>query len=301
MSEGGLDRVHSTRLRYPDPRVNAADQKVRAILQNPDRSRLEELRRQHWTGHNIPLSLTESTLGMDRGLIGEDPRTVTIKSLIRRFVTSSNPIRILDLGSLEGGLSFELAREGWSVTGMEGRSANLDKAEMIRSYFGLENLKFELRDVKTLSPERDGRFDAVICCGLLYHLDDPFTFLRTLRTITTEEGLLFVDTHVAPDDASARHATYAQHLSERVTFREGGHDYEGCWFAEPSRGSVLEQQWSAVSNARSFWPTRTSLIRAMYHAGFPSILELFGMFDIDREFGLREQFSRLYLAGVTQL
>ena len=281
--------------------MNAADQKVRAILQNPDRSRLEELRRQQWTGHNIPLSQTESTLGMDRGLIGDDPRTVTIKSLIRRFVPSSNPIRILDLGSLEGGLSFELAREGWDVTGMEGRPANLEKAEMIRGYFGLENLKFELRDVKTLSPERDGRFDAVGCCGLLYHLDDPFAFLRTLRAITAEDGLLFLDTHVAPDESSARHATYAQHLSERVTIRDGRHDYEGCWFAEPSGGSILEKQWSAVSNEKSFWPTRTSLIRAMYHAGFPVILELFGMFDIDREFGLREQFSRLYLAGVTRL
>jgi 2-polyprenyl-3-methyl-5-hydroxy-6-metoxy-1,4-benzoquinol methylase len=281
--------------------VNAADQKVRAILQNPDRSRLEELRRQEWTGHNIPLSRTESTLGMDRGLIGDDPRTVTIKSLIRRFVPSSNPIRVLDLGSLEGGLSLELAREDWNVTGVEGRAGNLEKAEMIRRYFGLENLKFELRDVKTLSPERDGLFDAVVCCGLLYHLDDPFAFLRTLRAITAVDGLLFIDTHVAPDEPSARHATYAQHLSERVTLRDGDHEYEGCWFAEPTGGSVLEEHWSAVSNERSFWPTRTSLIRAMYHAGFPAILELFGMFDIDREFGLREQFSRLYLAGVTRL
>lgn len=293
--------MHSTGLRYPDARVNETDHKVRAILQNPDRRRLEELRRLEWTGHNIPLSETESTLGPDKGLIGDDPRTTTIKSLIRRFVPSPRPLRVLDLGSLEGGLSFELAREGWDVTGMEGRASNLEKSERIRAYFGLDNLRFELRDVKTLSPERDGRFDAVVCCGLLYHLDNPFAFLRTLRAITAEDGLLFIDTHVAPDEASSRHATYAAHLSERATFEDGGRRYEGCWFAEPSGGSTLEQQWSAISNERSFWPTRRSLISAMYHAGFPKILELFGMFDIDREFGLREQFSRLYLAGVTRL
>lgn len=293
--------MHSILVRYPDARVNVTDHKVRAILQNPDRRRLEELRRVEWTGHNIPLSETESTLGPEKGLIGDDPRTTTIKGLIRRFAASPGPLRVLDLGSLEGGLSFELAREGWDVTGMEGRASNLQKAEMIREYFGLDNLRFDLRDVKTLAPERDGRFDAVICCGLLYHLDNPFAFLRTLRAITAEDGLLFVDTHVAPDEASARHATYAAHLSERVTLDEGGHRYEGCWFAEPSGGSTVEQQWSAISNDRSFWPTRRSLISAMYHAGFPRILELFGMFDIDREFGLREQFSRLYLAGVTRL
>lgn len=293
--------MHSTGLRYPDARVNETDQKVRAILRNPDRRRLEAIRRLEWTGHNIPLSETESTLGGDKGLIGDDPRTATIKSLIRRFVTSPRPLRILDLGSLEGGLSFELAREGWDVTGMEGRAGNLEKGEMIREYFGLDNLRFDLRDVKTLSPERDGRFDAVVCCGLLYHLDNPFAFLRTLRAITADDGLLFVDTHVAPDETAARHETYAAHLSGLVTFDEGGHRYEGCWFAEPSGGSTVEQQWSAVSNERSFWPTRRSLISAMYHAGFPKIIELFGMFDIDREFGLREQFSRLYLAAVTRL
>ncbi|MGZ8867898.1 MAG: class I SAM-dependent methyltransferase [Thermoanaerobaculia bacterium] len=281
--------------------MNDPDQKVRAILGNPDRKRLETLLHQQWTGHNIPLSETESTLGGDKGLIGDDPRTLTIKSLIRRFVPSRSSIRVLDLGSLEGGLSFELAREGWDVTGIEGRASNLDKAAMVRSYFGLDNLRFELRDVKTLSAERDGRFDAVVCCGLLYHLDNPFAFLRALRGITAEDGLLFIDTHVAPDEASAKHATYAAHLSERVTIDDGGHSYEGCWFAEPSGGSVVEQQWSAVSNERSFWPTRRSLIRAISHAGFPKILELFGMFDIDREFGLREQFSRLYLAGVARL
>jgi 2-polyprenyl-3-methyl-5-hydroxy-6-metoxy-1,4-benzoquinol methylase len=192
--------------------VNDIDQKVRAILGNPDRKRVETLLHQPWTGHNIPLSETESTLGRDKGLIGDDPRTVTIKSLIRRFVPSRSPIRVLDLGSLEGGLSFELAREGWDVTGMEGRASNLDKAEMVRSYFGLDNLRFQLRDVKTLSAERDGRFDAVVCCGLLYHLDNPFAFLRTLRGITAEDGLLFIDTHVAPDEASSRHGTYAEHL-----------------------------------------------------------------------------------------
>lgn len=293
--------MHSTGLRYPDARVNETDHKVRAILQNPDRRRLEELRRLEWTGHNIPLSETESTLGPGIGLIGDDPRTTTIKNLIRRFVASPRPLRILDLGSLEGGLSFELAREGWDVTGIEGRASNLEKAEMVRAYFGLDNLRFALRDVKTLSAERDGRFDAVVCCGLLYHLDNPFAFLRTLRAITAEEGLLFVDTHVAPDEASARHATYAAHLSGRVAFDDDGRSYEGCWFAEPSSGSTVEQQWSAISNERSFWPTRRSLIRAMYHAGFPKIMELFGMFDIDREFGLREQFSRLYLAGITRL
>lgn len=281
--------------------VAESEARVRERLRTPNASRLAAIREQQWTGHNIPLTETESTLGREHGLIGDDPRTTTIKSLIRRFIDRGRSLRVLDLGSLEGGLSFEMAREGWEVVGMEGRASNLDKAELIRRYFDLDHLRFELRDVKTLDPGRDGRFDAVLCCGLLYHLDNPFEFLRTLRAVTADDGLLFVDTHVAPEEAALEHATYAGHLSEPVVFEDGSHRYEGRWFSEPAGGSVLEQQWSAISNDRSFWPSRRSLIRAMYHAGFPRILELFGMFDIDREFGLREQFSRLYLAGVTRL
>jgi 2-polyprenyl-3-methyl-5-hydroxy-6-metoxy-1,4-benzoquinol methylase len=281
--------------------VSEAERKVRARLKDPEEKLLGVIRTHQWTGHNIPLSEAESTLGREAGLIGTDPRTVTIKSLIRRFAGSRQPLRILDLGSLEGGLSFELAREGWDVTGIEGRDSNFEKAELIRRYFDLDNLHFEQRDVKTLSTDRDGRFDAVVCCGLLYHLDDPFRFLGTLRDITSEDGLLFIDTHVAPDEAAARHATYTAQLSETVTIDADGHQYDGRWFAEPSGGSVLDQQWSAISNARSFWPTRRSLIRAIHHAGFHGIHELFGMFDIEREFALREQFSRLYIAALRQL
>lgn len=254
---------------------------------------LAEIRNQVWTGHNIPLTATLSTLGPDIPLITDDARTVTIKALIRRLGRKS--VRVLDLGSLEGGLSLEMAREGWDTLGVEGRHSNFEKSELIRRYAGLENLRFAHRDVKSLDPALDGTFDAILCCGLLYHLDNPFAFLRTLATLLADGGLLFLDTHVAPDQEAARYGTHAHQLSEAVTLSHDGVDYDGRWFAEPSEGDVLDRQWSAVSNERSFWPSRRSLIRGVYHAGFHAIAELFGMFEIDREFALRDQFSRLYL------
>jgi hypothetical protein len=90
--------------------------------------------------------------------------------------------------------------------------------------------------------------------------------------------------------------THASHLSDETVFQHRSRTYEGHWFSEARSGSVLERQRSAVSNERSFWPSRRSLIRGVFHAGFDSIFELFGIFEIDREFGLRDQFSRLYLA-----
>lgn len=273
----------------------SAEARVQAALARPNQPLLDEIRKRHWTGHNIPLGGGQSTITPDIPLISNDERTTTIKSLIRRDLGVAAP-RILDLGALEGGLSFEMAREGWDVVGVEGRPSNFEKAELIRRYFNLPNLRFELRDVKSLDRNRDGVFDVILCCGLLYHLDDPFAFLETLANVISDDGLLFLDTHVAPDAEAARFGTHDAQLSPPATLAHGAQTYEGRWFAEPQAGSVLDQQWSAVSNERSFWPSRKSLIRGVYHAGFHSISELFGMWEIDREFGLREQFSRLYLA-----
>jgi 2-polyprenyl-3-methyl-5-hydroxy-6-metoxy-1,4-benzoquinol methylase len=277
------------------PPLSPAEERVRAVLAQPDPRLLAEIRGRTWTGHNIPLSATESTISPDIPLMANDERTSTIKALVRRFLDASGPLRVADLGALEGGLSFEMAREGWEVTGFEGRPSNFEKAELIRAYFGLDNLRFALRDVKSLDRGRDGLFDVILCCGLLYHLDNPFAFLETLTTVLSPDGLLFLDTHVAPDAHAARFGTHEAHLSAPATLEQGAHTYEGRWFTEPQGGHVLEQQWSAVSNERSFWPFRRELIRGVWHAGFHAVMELYGMWEIDREFGLRDQFSRLYL------
>ncbi len=271
------------------------EERIRGRWAAPDDPLREAIRAEAWTGHNIPITATESTLGPGVELIARNRRTVAIKSLVRRFF-GERPVTVLDLGSLEGGLSFEMAREGWSATGVEGRLENFRKAELIASYYSLPNLRFVHKDVKEIAPEREGTFDVILCCGLLYHLDEPVAHLRTLASLLKQDGLLFLDTHVMPDEDAARFGTHEASLSDPVTIEESGHAYEGRWWSEPSAGDLRERMWSAVSNERSLWLSRRSLIRALYHSGFGSIHELFGMYEIELEFALRDQFSRLYLA-----
>ncbi|HXG58687.1 MAG TPA: methyltransferase domain-containing protein [Thermoanaerobaculia bacterium] len=273
-------------------RREAARRRVERVLQAPRQEILAEIRSRSWHGHNIPLTSSESTIDASRSLIGDDRRTTVIKSCVRQVFGESERLRVLDLGALEGGLAFEMAREGWDTVGMEGRATNYEKCELIRRYFELDNLSFQHRDVKTLSRARDGDFDVILCCGLLYHLNDPVEFLHTLRGVVTDRGFLFLDTHVAPADPAATLNTTP--LSELVTIQNRGRSYEGRWAREPREGSVLDREWSAVSNEESLGLTHRSLIRAIYHAGFQSISELFGMFDIDGEFGLRDAYSRAY-------
>ena len=271
------------------------EERIRARWSAPDDELRRAIRAEAWTGHNIPITATESTLGPGPELIGENRRTVAVKSLVRRFF-GSRTVSVLDLGALEGGLSFEMAREGWNAVGVEGREANFRKAQLIASYYDLPNLRFVQKDVKQLTPEADGTYDVILCCGLLYHLDEPIAHLRQLASLLHDDGLLFLDTHVAPDEHAARYGTHAPSLSAPVTFTESGHGYDGQWWTEPAAGDLKERMWSAISNERSLWLSRRSLIRALYHSGFGAIHELFGMYEIESEFALRDQFSRLYLA-----
>jgi len=91
-------------------------------------------------------------------------------------------MRIADLGCLEGGYAVELARQGYEVLGVEAKSENFKKCLYVQENVELPNLSFVQDDVRHL--ERYGPFDAILCFGILYHLDDPFAFLKTLGRIT---------------------------------------------------------------------------------------------------------------------
>ena len=262
----------------------AADDEVRAAI-----------RRETFTGHNIPITGSESTRSGESELIGENRRTVVIKSLVRRWI-GERAVSVLDLGALEGGLSFEMAREGWAATGVEAREENFRKAQLVASYYALPDLHFLQMDVKELSREAVGTFDVILCCGLLYHLDAPVAHLRALETLLNHDGMLFVDTHVAPDGYASPEPVRDASLSPLTRFSEDGHEYEGRWWSEPASGDLREQMWSAVSNARSMWLTRRSLIRALHHSGFHEVHDLYGMYEIDPELELRDRFSRVYIA-----
>jgi 2-polyprenyl-3-methyl-5-hydroxy-6-metoxy-1,4-benzoquinol methylase len=285
-------------------KITQAEQRVRERWESPDPLILQRIRDRMWTSHNIPLSLDESTLGANQPLIGDDRRTTLVKETVSTLLGGPDALpgkSLLDLGCLEGGLSFEMAREDMVVLGVEGRLSNYEKCALIKDYYGLANLDFSHLDVKDLSVGEHGTFQAILCCGLLYHLDDPVAFLGLLNELTEDHGVLFLDTHIAPSDADLSASAHAQHLSELRSYEHEGTRYRGRWYTEYDEGAPgSDDQWTAVSNYRSFWLTHRSLIRALYRSGFTRIFQLFGGFEIDTEFELQTRYSRVYLAAVQE-
>lgn len=209
-----------------------------------------------FTAHNIQLANGRWTLP-SAPPIGAEPISVSYLRTLRQICPP--PARVADLGALEGGYAVHFARAGYEVLGIEGQPENFARCEWVAERVGLENLKFAHDDVRNIA--NYGEFDAVLCAGLLYHLDRPVEFVRLLGDVTRR--LLIV---------SANHATreggelevYAPALAAELSEHEGK---LGRWFEEqPS-------PWSSVGNARSFWLERDDLLRTIAEAGFPTVFE----------------------------
>src|ERR1041385_7426198 len=106
---------------------------------------------------------------------------------------------ILELGSLEGAHSFILAQHPGvrRVVALEGREANLRKARFLQELLEIRNVEFLQANLEQSDLTTFGKFDAIFCCGLLYHLPEPWKLLAQLPTIAPR---LFIWTQYAADN-----------------------------------------------------------------------------------------------------
>lgn len=220
-----------------------------------------------FTAHNIDLPGGVRTRGPNEPLIREQGICpATMRTLCAAFPVDERPsCRIADLGCLEGGYTVEFARAGFDALGIEAREANFAKCEYVANKLELKNLRFVRDDVRNL--EKYGVFDAIFCCGLLYHLDKPGAFLETLSRCTRR--LLILQTHYAVPDRDP--------IGIRLSAMAVSEGMAGRWYEEWPEGSSEEVQqnllWASVGNARAFWPTKGELLQKLRDVGFGVIYE----------------------------
>ncbi len=132
---------------------------------------------------------------------GGEISAVEDERLEQFFRFAPKAARILELGSLEGAHTVQLAaRTGVTdVVAIEGRAANIAKAELVQRSLGVANATFVLANLEKADLASYGRFDAVFCSGLLYHLPEPWKLIQALPHAAPK---LFVWTHYS-DDLSA--------------------------------------------------------------------------------------------------
>jgi SAM-dependent methyltransferase len=220
-----------------------------------------------FTAHNIRLddgTLTKPELGF---LISESPWFAAARRAIEiSFPGGVAGKRIVDLGCLEGGYTVEFARMGMEALGIEIRKSNFEACEFVQARLRLPNLHFVNDDVWNVA--KYGEFDAIFCCGLLYHLDKPLEFLGILSCLCRKT--IIINTHIATETKNENFP-----LSEIVE-NEGA---VGRWLHEYDESTPnldLEQfRWTSWSNAKSFWPLKEPIVDTLHEGGFNMIFEQF--------------------------
>lgn len=169
---------------------------------------------------------------------------------IKQFFECFPNVRtILELGALEGGHTFTLARrEGVErVMAIEARAFNIEKATFINSLLGLKNIEFRQANLEHFAISSLGTFDAIFCSGLLYHLPEPWKLIAQAANVAPS---LYIWTMYAHDD-------------------EATLEIDGLRGREQIEGG-LDEPLSGMS-PKSIWLTIPSLVEMLRRSGYGKV------------------------------
>lgn len=161
-------------------------------------------------------------------------RAETIRRVVVKLKAVLRLESALDAGCGVGFFSQTLEECGLNVCGFDGREENIVEA---RKRF--PHLPFEKADIEERSILELGRFDFVLCCGLLYHLENPLLAVRNLRALT--EKCLLIESMCIPDEKPL------MLLREEVRAADQ---------------SLTDVAW---------YPSEGSLVKMLYRAGFAAV------------------------------
>lgn len=167
---------------------------------------------------------------------------------IQRVVETLKPVlgvaTAVDAGCGVGFFSKMLEESGLNVCGFDGRSENI--AEAKRRF---PEIPFEQANVEDAGILELGRFDMVLCFGLLYHLENPLRAVRNLRGLTGK--CLLLESMCLPDEKPS------------MLLRD-----------EPR---AADQGLADVA----CYPSESSLVKMLYRAGFTNVYRVVPLPDHD--------------------
>jgi tRNA (mo5U34)-methyltransferase len=109
--------------------------------------------------------------------------------------------RVLDIGAWDGWFSFAMERRGAEVLAVD--CVEIENFRYARRKLG-SRVDYQIMDVFEITPERVGRFDIVLCLGVIYHLKHPLLAIERVCDLTTD--LAIVESFVA--DENLTHVEY---------------------------------------------------------------------------------------------
>lgn len=190
--------------------------------------------------------------------------------VIRKFVEDR---KVLDLGVVDSwiakGLSRSRIENETNLLFKQIAEINQDVLGIDQDKEGIETLReqgynVQCADVQTMDLGR--RFDTIICCEIIEHLENPGRFLVNIKKHLTEEGVLLITTP-NPFYVKQRYKIWRYNLPQV-------HDDHTCWFDPITLGQLLrlsgfesfEACWLQPEN--QFFKTWPRLLRSYFSHSF---------------------------------
>jgi FkbM family methyltransferase len=173
-----------------------------------------------------------------------EARGKTLRHTVRRLKPAVGLSNAVDAGCGAGFFSQTLADCGLNVCGFDARGENV--AEARRRF---PHIPFEQGDIEEQLILQLGRFDLVLCFGLLYHLENPLRAIRHLRGLT--EKCLLLESMCLPEERPS------------MLLRE-----------EP------RQEDQSLTDVACY-PSEGSLVKMLYRAGFAAVYQVISLPDHD--------------------
>jgi hypothetical protein len=176
--------------------------------------------------------------------------------------------RVLELGPLEAGHSFQLSAAGAAVTAVEANTRAYLKCLIAKELLDITGCTFLLGDfVKYLEANQDVHYDLLLASGVLYHSTDPLGLLELMAGVADQ---IAVWTHYYDAEPVQSTPSIAQHFeqpSRTVTFQDREITLHPRYYLE-------SLQWGGFCGgpeSHAQWMERDDLL---------AVLELLGYSDI---------------------
>jgi SAM-dependent methyltransferase len=118
-------------------------------------------------------------------------RKDVLDMLLPRLINDLGIEDCIDVGCGVGAFTDYLRGFGLATVGLDGREGNVTEAAR-----RFPETEFHVRDIAGEDLGGLGRYDLVLCLGLLYHLEDPFKAVRNLGMLA--DKVVIIESRVTP-------------------------------------------------------------------------------------------------------
>lgn len=147
----------------------------------------------YWKYVNLVLSSKNSL-----NVLSDSEETYwSVKTVLSKQISDKKQAKILEIGSGLGYLTYSLFREGYDVLGIDISNTAVDHAKKV---FGNHYLCVDLFD---FVKDNELTYDAVIMTEVIEHVENPLSFMSTIKRLLKNDGVAIVTTpnkSFYPDD-----------------------------------------------------------------------------------------------------